>query len=133
MRKNLSACAAAAVVACASIVFADPTPIFAPGDAARAFDHDFGSGQSSYPTTPNLEGPRQAIDGSTSTKYLNFGRAGSGFIVIPSAASIIQSFQMTTANDASGRDATSFKLFGTNAPIVSADNSNGLADRKSVV
>ncbi|HEV8378248.1 MAG TPA: hypothetical protein VGP99_05325 [Tepidisphaeraceae bacterium] len=118
--------AAAAVVGGASIAFADPTPILAPGNPIRAFDSDIATGSSSYPS-PN-ETPPMAIDGSTATKYLNFGNTGSGFIVIPSGPSIVQSFQLTTANDAPERDPFSFNLYGTNAPIVSADNSNGLAE-----
>jgi len=116
--------AAAALVLGAAIVSASPTPILAPGNPIIAFDSDPGTSTSSYPGT---ETPANAIDG-TSAKYLNFGNTGSGFIVIPSAASIVQSLQLTTANDAPERDPTSFRLFGTNAPIVSADNSNGLAE-----
>ncbi len=132
MRNYLVFCAAAAVVAGASsFVFADATAILAPGDPIRAFDHDLATTSSSYPI-PN-ETPQRAIDGLTSTKYLNFGRGGSGFIVIPDAASIVQSFQLTTANDASGRDPATFKLFGTNDAIVSADNSNGLAESWNLI
>ena len=126
MRNLAVYCAAAAVVAGASVVLADAVPILAPGNPILAFDTDISLGNSSYPT-PN-ETPQKAIDGSTASKYLNFGNARSGFIVIPDGPSIVQSFQLTTANDASARDPFSFELYGTNAPIVSADNSNGLAE-----
>ncbi len=69
-----------------------------------------------------------AFDNDVTTKYLNFGRNGSGFIFTPSAASIVQSFQLYSANDAPDRDPASYVLMGTNSPIVSADNSDGLAE-----
>jgi hypothetical protein len=124
VRKLIVLGAAAVVVAGASIASAAATPILAPGNPIIAFDSDPGTSSSSYPAT---EIPANAIDGTTA-KYLNFGNTGSGFIVIPNSASVVQSFQLTTAGDASERDPISFKLFGTNAPIVSADNSNGLAE-----
>jgi len=126
VRKSLIISAAAALVVGAGIVSADPTPILAPGNPVLAFDSELSTGSSSYPTP--AETPPMAIDGTTATKYLNFGREGSGFIVIPSALSTIQSFQISTANDAEARDPTSYRLFGTNAPIVSADNSSGTAE-----
>jgi hypothetical protein len=126
VKNYLILCAAAAFAVGASIAWAVPTPVLAPGNPVRAFDSDAATGNSSYPTPG--ETPAKVIDGLTSTKYLNFGNTGSGFIVIPSAVSMIQSFQLTTANDSSERDPASFQLFGTNSPIVSADNSNGLAE-----
>ena len=53
-----------------------------------------------YPTN---EDPTNAIDG-TADKYLNFGKEGAGFIVTPFAPIAVESFQITTANDAPGRD-----------------------------
>jgi len=126
VRKSVVCCAVAAVWAGAAIVSADPTPVLAPGNPIRAFDTEVSSGNSSYPSPGEI--PANAIDGSTGTKYLNFGNTGSGFIVIPGAPSIVQSFRLTTANDASERDPFSFNLYGTNSPVVSADNSNGLAE-----
>jgi hypothetical protein len=71
------------------------------------------------------EGPANAIDG-TDAKYLNFGGGNSGFIVTPaSGASMVQSFQLKSANDAADRDPTSWQLFGTNSAISSANNSHG--------
>jgi hypothetical protein len=59
-------------------------------------------------------------------KYLNFGEINSGFIVTPSnGPSIVHSFQITTANDAVERDPTSWRLYGTDDPITSTDNSTG--------
>jgi len=126
VRKSFIVSAAAALVVAAGVVSADPTPILAPGNPIIAFDSEFSTGNSSYPT-PN-ETPPMAIDGSAATKYLNFGNTNSGFIITPGAPSIVQSFRLSTANDAPERDPFSYSLFGTNAPIVSADNSNGLGE-----
>src|SRR3954471_8555137 len=76
-------------------------PIFAPSDAIVAID---GTAESrSQENAPN-EGVAKTIDQPappTFTKYLSFGMAGTGFIVVPAGgASIVQSFQLTTANDA---------------------------------
>lgn len=93
-------------------------------DPILAIDLDV-SETSSYPPT---EPPANAIDG-TLAKYLNFGRVNSGFIVTPSVgASIVTSFQITTANDYPERDPASWELLGTNDPITSADNSHGDAE-----
>lgn len=68
----------------------------------------------------------QAIDQNYGTKYLNFGKENSGFIVTPSKGSYaVTSFQLTTANDIPDRDPTSWELYGTNDPITSTDNSAG--------
>ncbi len=102
--------------------------ILSPGDAIIAIDTD--SGESSYP--PN-ESPQNAIDG-TLNKYLNFGEQNSGFIVTPSkGASIIESFEITTANDAVERDPTTWSLYGTNDPITSADNSTGTTENWNLI
>jgi hypothetical protein len=62
---------------------------------------------------PGGENPPKAIDGVIAgSKYLNFGRHGSGFIVTPSLALPVESFQVTTANDAPGRDPGSWELYG---------------------
>jgi hypothetical protein len=74
---------------------------------------------------PGHEGPGNAVDGTLS-KYLNFGEENSGFIVTPAfGASIIDGFEITTANDAVERDPTSWILYGTNDAIISEDNSQG--------
>jgi len=129
--RNLSIIsAAAACVLGAAMASADPSPVLAPGNPIIAFDSDKNIITSNYPAA---ESPQKLIDGlstgTTATKYLNFAREGSGVIVTPgSGSSIIQSFQLTTANDDDRRDPASFQLFGTNSPIVSADNSTGTAE-----
>lgn len=93
--------------------------------------------QSRYPTVPpnaNYEGPDNLVDGNVATKYLNFGKVDSGFIIQPSGgASQVRSFTLTTANDAVGRDPTDWQIFGTNAPITSLDNSYGTAEAWTLI
>jgi hypothetical protein len=110
----LSSMALAAVPASAQL--------FGPGDPVLAVDLDIAV-LSSYPAN---EGPANAVDQFDDTKYLNFGRGGSGLIVTPlDGPSTVQCLQITTANDAEGRDPTSYELYGTDDPITSADNSAG--------
>jgi len=76
--------------------------------------------------SPGNEEAPNAIDGNTSTKYLNFGKLHTGFIVTPSiGARTVQSLQVTTANDGVERDPVSFQLFGTNDEVLSPDHSTG--------
>jgi len=91
----------------------------------QTYIDDTGDGglNSMYPF-PN-ESPQKLIDGSITTKYLNFGRLGAGFIVEP-GTSTVQSFQLSTANDSVNRDPTRYVLLGTNDPIQSQDRSTGL-------
>ncbi len=71
------------------------------------------------------EGPSNILDGDTNTKYLNFGRDGSGFIVTPGAASVAKGFTVTTANDFPGRTPASYSIYGTNSAISSFNNGDG--------
>jgi len=78
---------------------------------------------------PSQEGPANALDGNPSTKYLNFGKENSGFIVTPFVGrSVVKAFQFTTANDFFERDPAAWALYGTDAPIQSTDNSTGAAE-----
>jgi len=84
------------------------------------------SPNSRYPANEN---PAFAIDGDPMTKYLNFGEIDSGFIVTPSfGPSIVQSIQITTANDSPERDPVVWILYGTNDAISSTDNSDGTGE-----
>ena len=77
---------------------------------------------------PTNEGADKILDGLVTgpSKYLNFGKENTGFIVTPqSGPSVIDSFEIWTANDADGRDPASWVLFGTNDPITSPDFSQG--------
>ncbi|MCC7476550.1 MAG: hypothetical protein IT425_14255, partial [Pirellulales bacterium] len=80
--------------------------------------------------SPASEGVEKLIDQMTAdpdaTKYLNFGKLNSGFIVTPaSGPSVVKTFQMTTANDSDSRDPASWVLYGTNDPIGSTQHSQG--------
>lgn len=67
---------------------------------------------------PGGEQPTAVIDGTTNTKYLNFGKTNSGFIVtLGSGSSVAQSAVFRTANDAEGRDPKQVSIYGTNDPI----------------
>ena len=70
-----------------------------------------------FPTSNNSppgEGAAQAFDGNTNTKYLNFDKKNAGVTVKLSQGRVVQKFTITTANDFSGRDPTSYKLYGSN-------------------
>lgn len=120
----------AVMALCFSCEYAQAVAILTPGDPIIAIDLDPAASNSSY---PDGEAPPLAFDG-TLAKYLNFGGPGSGVIVTPTTAStIVDSFRLTTANDAEGRDPTSYEIWGINSPIVSADNSDGLAENWSLI
>ncbi|MEN6307815.1 MAG: PEP-CTERM sorting domain-containing protein [Anaerohalosphaeraceae bacterium] len=86
------------------------------------------TGMVSRSSYPGGEAPGKVLDADSGTKYLNFAGKNSGFIVTPSSAGAVQSFVITTANDAAGRDPVSWVLYGTNDTITSADNSMGLSE-----
>jgi hypothetical protein len=70
-----------------------------------------------YPTSNNSppgEGASNAFDGNNSTKYLNFDKKNAGVTVKLSQGRVVRKFTITTANDFSGRDPTSYKLYGSN-------------------
>ncbi len=67
----------------------------------------------SYNSPPG-EGAANAFDGNTGTKYLNFDKKNAGVTVKLSQGRVVQKFTITTANDFSGRDPTSYKLYGSN-------------------
>jgi hypothetical protein len=72
--------------------------------------------------SPSGESPEKLLDGLTNTKFLNFGEENSGFVVTPaSGASVVSSFQISTANDHEERDPATWALYGTNDPITSPD------------
>ncbi len=70
-----------------------------------------------YPTSnnsPASEGAAKAFDGDPNTKYLNFDKQNAGVTVKLSQGRVVKKFTITTANDFSGRDPTSYKLYGSN-------------------
>ena len=100
-------------------------PLLVAGDPIIPVGEVIGS-NSSYPAS---EGPGNVLDGNSNTKYLNFGRLRSGFIVTPSGgAATLGSMNLTTANDSFERDPTTIEVYGTNDPILSVDNSLGQAE-----
>jgi len=69
------------------------------------------------PTTSNSpagEGPNNAFDNNVGTKYLNFDKKNAGVTVQLNTGRAVTGFTVTTANDFSGRDPTSYKLYGSN-------------------
>ena len=106
---------AASLIASAA---AHAAPLLAPSDPIFAYDLDTAGGNPGGTTFaavnyPAGEAPGFAIDGSPATKYLNFGENNSGFFVVPgSGRSIIDSFQLTTANDADVRDPATWQIHG---------------------
>jgi hypothetical protein len=87
--------------------------------------------QSSYPAA---EAPAKCIDGNDMTKYLNFGEENSGFIVTPLIGpSMLDSFQITTANDSPERDPVVWMVYGTNDPITTVDNGDGTAENWTLI
>ena len=104
--------------------------IIGPNDVILAVDSDGIVTASSYPAA---EAPASILDGNPATKYLNRGGSGSGFIVTPLVPFMVQSFTITTANDAAGRDPAVWELYGTNDPITSADNTAGMAENWTLI
>jgi len=104
--------------------------ILGPNDVILAIDADGIVSNSSYPAA---EAPANLLDSDPATKYLNGGGGGSGFIVTPAVPFMVQSFTLTTANDAEGRDPVAWELYGTNDPITSADNTAGIAENWTLV
>jgi len=105
-------------------------PILGPNDLIIAIDAQGIVSNSSYPAA---EAPVNVLDGNPATKYLNRGGGGSGFIVTPTAAIMVQSFTLTTANDSATRDPAAWELYGTNDPIKSTDNTAGIAESWTLI
>jgi hypothetical protein len=64
--------------------------------------------------SPASEGAAKAVDGTSSSKYLNFDRANAGFTITLNAGKVINGVKFTTANDFVPRDPTKFTLYGSN-------------------
>lgn len=111
----------AAVFALAVSESANAFNVITPGDFIIAIDLDKTTGSSS----PPAETVDLLLDGNLASKYLNFGDDNTGFIVTPNVTAALQSFTMTTANDAPGRDPGSWTLWGTNEAITTPAHSNG--------
>jgi len=65
-------------------------------------------------TFPGAEAPANAVDNNPGTKYLNFGKENNGLTLTTTGDySIINGLTLSQADDAPGRDVTSFTLRGS--------------------
>ena len=84
--------------------------------------------------SPPHEGAEKVADGDVHTKYRNFGKANSGFIVTPSVGlTTVSAFIITTASDFPERDPGSWELYGTTDPITSPDFSQGVSENWQLI
>lgn len=66
------------------------------------------------------ENPEFAIDGNSGTKYLNFARDFTGYIITPAAgSSVATGLSLMTANDSPARDPLTYSLYGSNTAVAS--------------
>jgi cytochrome c553 len=66
-------------------------------------------------SSPGSEGPLQAFDNNPKTKYLNFGKAGSGLLIVTAGQPlVVAAVELTSANDSPQRDPASYLLEGSN-------------------
>jgi cytochrome c2 len=63
--------------------------------------------------SPNGETPRRAIDNNPRTKYLNFGKAGSGLLITLPDPVLVAALELTSANDSPQRDPAAYLLEGS--------------------
>jgi hypothetical protein len=120
--KKLVALSFAALCAVQLAGTASAVTVFGPGADVLAIDTDLVF-PSSY---PGGEAPINTTDQNIATKYLNFGKEGTGFIVTPGGgSSTIQSLVFTTGGDEPPRDPATYDLYGTNDAICSTDNGGG--------
>ncbi|WCJ60809.1 FG-GAP-like repeat-containing protein [Fontisphaera persica] len=83
----------------------DMRPVTGAGDVVTGFGG----------TWPGNEHPGLAVDGLLRTKYLNFGKLNTGFIVqLGAGAKVVKAVRFTSANDAPERDPIDFILEGSN-------------------
>ncbi|NBS65984.1 MAG: discoidin domain-containing protein, partial [Betaproteobacteria bacterium] len=75
--------------------------------------------------SPNGEGAAAAIDGSPSSKYLNYGKEGSGLVMTLSEAAIVDSISLTTASDNPERDPLEISIYASNSATAPAWGSTG--------
>jgi hypothetical protein len=109
---------------------ASGTPILSPGMPIVAIGEL--RPNSNYPV-PN-ETPAKVLDYNPGTKYLNFGRDNSGFIVTPQiGATTAKGFQITTANDSPDRDPATYEIYGRNGAITETENGRGTADEWTLI
>lgn len=77
-------------------------------------------GENSTPDSGDENAPF-SIDGDTGTKYLNFGKTNTGYIVTPALGlSNVTGLTLSTANDAADRDPITFSLYGSTTVVANA-------------
>ena len=106
--------------------------ILSPSNPIIAIDEPLpiGPGTSRYFSN---ESPQKAIDG-TNAKYLNFGEQYSGFVIQPSVGmSLVDGFRIMTAGDEVNRDPSTYEIYGGIGPLLSTDNSEGLAETWTLI
>ena len=74
---------------------------------------------------PAAEKPAFAIDGTPSTKYLNFAKLNTGYLVTHTAGGTVTGITFATANDAPERDPLTFSLYGSNTTSVTGTEAAG--------
>ena len=90
--------------------FREPSPL----DLSRKGTIITGFAPAGNSSPPN-EGPLKAFDNNPKTKYLNFGKAGSGLLVATTGPPLVVSaLELTSANDSPERDPASYLLEGSN-------------------
>jgi hypothetical protein len=114
---TLSSTTADNAAATGSPVPASPPPPPPPAPTAIFMNSSTVNITRAIPTTNNSppgEGPNNAFDNNPNTKYLNFDKKNAGVTVQLNTGRVVTGFTVTTANDFSGRDPTSYKLYGSN-------------------
>jgi hypothetical protein len=82
----------------------EPEDVTRPGDTIEPTSNN----------SPGNETAENAIDNTSSTKYLNFDELNAGFTVTPSVGdTVLTGLRLTSANDAPERDPTSYILSGS--------------------
>jgi hypothetical protein len=106
--------------------------ILARQDAIIAIAATRAGGANHLATIRNSEVASNVIDGSVDSKYFNPLRDGprpsgvdTGFVVTPSAAGVVNAFQIATANDAEGRDPLAITIEGSDAENAGQEQGNG--------
>lgn len=110
---------------------AQATNIISPGDFAIAVNPNISAPASATPNVNEVVG--KLFDGISTSKYLNTGGSGSGFIATPTSPFALQSFTMTTGGDAQDRDPTRYQIYGTNSAISSANQSDGTGESWTLI
>jgi hypothetical protein len=124
-RRIVAAFAGIFALIAASPTRAQVTDVTAPGNPIVGVAATVGSNISTAATIgtvpntnnyPATESPPNSIDNNQGNKYLNFLQSGAGFIVTPSAISVLTGVRFSTGNDAPERDPFTITIEGTNSP-----------------